>query len=175
MNPSSDEPRGSLRWPRWLGRPQPRRTSPAASAGPVPAGQDQDGGTGGGIGLALAHAGECSEAHLTCPGADRLIATRQERHPVARAADSWPIAWGGPAIQLSSADRHRPAIRQRLQIAETPHGHIKHNMGLRQLSVRGKRKASAEWEFICAVHNLFKALRTCDLIVVSAPGQHQAD
>ena len=52
------------------------------------------------------------------------------------------------------------AYRQRGHIAETPHGHIKHNMGLRQLSVRGKRKASAEWEFICAVHNLFKALST---------------
>jgi hypothetical protein len=31
-------------------------------------------------------------------------------------------------------------------------------MGLRQLSLRGKAKASAEWTFICGVHNLFKAL-----------------
>jgi hypothetical protein len=31
-------------------------------------------------------------------------------------------------------------------------------MGIRQLSVRGKPRASAEWTFICAVHNLFKAL-----------------
>jgi Transposase DDE domain len=52
------------------------------------------------------------------------------------------------------------AYRQRGHIAETPHGHIKHNMGFRQLSVRGKRKASAEWTFACAVHNLFKALST---------------
>ena len=52
------------------------------------------------------------------------------------------------------------AYRQRGHIAETPHGHIKHNMGIRQLSVHGKTKASAEWEFICAVHNLFKALST---------------
>jgi hypothetical protein len=29
---------------------------------------------------------------------------------------------------------------------------------LRQLSIRGKPRASAEWMFICAVHNLFKAL-----------------
>jgi len=50
------------------------------------------------------------------------------------------------------------AYRQRGHIAETPYGHIKHNMGLRQLSMRGKRKASAEWAFACAVHNLFKAL-----------------
>ena len=46
------------------------------------------------------------------------------------------------------------AYRQRGHIAETPHGHIKHNMGIRQLSVRGKPKAGAEWTFICAVHNL---------------------
>jgi DDE family transposase len=52
------------------------------------------------------------------------------------------------------------ACRQRGPIAETPHGHIKHNMGLRQLSVRGKAKASAGWKFICAVRNLFKALST---------------
>jgi hypothetical protein len=31
-------------------------------------------------------------------------------------------------------------------------------MGIRQLSVRGKPEAAAEWKFICAVHNLFKAL-----------------
>jgi hypothetical protein len=33
-------------------------------------------------------------------------------------------------------------------------------MGIRQLSMRGKPKASAEWKFICAVHNLFKAPST---------------
>ena len=33
-------------------------------------------------------------------------------------------------------------------------------MGLRQLSVRGKPKASAEWTFACAICNLFKAIST---------------
>lgn len=50
--------------------------------------------------------------------------------------------------------------RHRGHIAETPHGHIKHNMGFRQLSMRGKRKAAAEWTFAAAVHNLSKALTT---------------
>jgi len=36
-------------------------------------------------------------------------------------------------------------------------------MGFRQLSVRGKPQAAAEWTFICAVHNLFKALTTGNL------------
>jgi hypothetical protein len=52
------------------------------------------------------------------------------------------------------------AYRHRGHIAETPHGHIKHNMGLRPLSVRGMAKAAAEWTFICAGHDLFKALTT---------------
>jgi transposase len=123
--------------------------------------QQQDG-----IGLALADAGYCSEANLTCPGPDRLIAVGKGRdlEKAARDPDNDGPGWGGPAIQ---AMRERlktedgiAAYRQRGHIAETPHGHIKHNMGLRQLSVRGKRKATAEWEFICAVHNLFKALST---------------
>jgi hypothetical protein len=41
-----------------------------------------------------------------------------------------------------------------------PHGHIKHNMGLRQLSLRGKPRAAAEWTFTCAIYNLFKAITT---------------
>ena len=52
------------------------------------------------------------------------------------------------------------AYRQRGHIAETPHGHLKHNMRFRQLSVRGKPKASAEWRFACTVHNLVKAITT---------------
>jgi transposase len=138
---------------------------PAASPRPDPGGQDRDGGPGGGIGLALADAGYCSEANLTCPGPDRLIAVgkRRDLEKAARGQDTGPD-WGGPATQ---AMRERlktedgiAAYRQRGHIAETPHGHIKHNMGFRQLSVRGKRKASAEWTFACAVHNLFKALST---------------
>ena len=50
------------------------------------------------------------------------------------------------------------AYRQRSHIAETPHGNIKPNMSFRQLSVRGKPKAAAEWQFTCAVCNLFKAI-----------------
>jgi transposase len=138
---------------------------PAAGPRPDPGGQDPGGGPGGGIGLALADAGYCSEANLTCPGPDRLIAVGKRRNleKAARGQDTGPD-WGGPAVQamrqrLKTADGIA-AYRQRGHIAETPHGHIKHNMGIRQLSVRGKRKASAEWTFACAVHNLFKALST---------------
>jgi transposase len=125
-------------------------------------GQDHDAG----IGLVLADAGYCSEHNLTCPGPDRLIATGKGRdlEKAARDPDSGGPGWGGPAVQAMrrrlKTDDGIAAYRQRGHIAETPHGNIKHNMGFRQLSVRGKRKASAEWEFTCAVHNLFKALST---------------
>jgi transposase len=137
---------------------------PASGPDPAPdpgGGQQDDGG----IGLALSDSGYCSEANLTCPGPDRLIAVgkRRDLEKAARGQDTGP-GWGGPAVQAMrdrlKTDDGITAYRQRGHIAETPHGHIKHNMGLRQLSVRGKAKASAEWKFICAVHNLFKALST---------------
>ena len=126
----------------------------------------QDGGSRDqdGIGLALADAGYCSEHNLTCPGPDRLIAVGKGRdlEKAARDPGSDDPGWGGPAIQAMRERLKTPdgiaAYRHRGHIAETPHGHIKHNMGLRQLSVRGKRKASAEWTLAAAVHNLFKAL-----------------
>jgi len=136
-----------------------RPASPAPGPDPDPGGQQDDGG----IGLALSDSGYCSEANLTCPGPNRLIAVgkRRDLEKAARGQDTGPD-WGGEAVQAMrerlKTEDGMEACRQRGHIAETPHGHIKHNMGLRQLSVRGKPKASAEWTFICAVHNLFKAL-----------------
>jgi transposase len=131
-------------------------------------GPGRDGGSQqqDGIELALADAGYCSEHNLTCPGPDRLIATGKGRdlEKAARDPGSGSPDWGGPVIQAMRERLKTPegiaAYRHRGHIAETPHGHIKHNMGFRQLSVRGKRKASAEWTFAAAVHNLFKAIST---------------
>jgi transposase len=129
-------------------------------------GQEDSGPGSGGIALVLADAGYCSEANLTCPGPDRLIATGKGRdlEKAARDPGSPGPGWGGPAIQAMRERLKTPdgiaAYRHRGHIAETPHGHIKHNMGLRQLSVRGKPRAAAEWTFAATVHNLFKALTT---------------
>jgi hypothetical protein len=60
------------------------------------------------------------------------------------------------AARLAAPDG-MAAYRQRGRIAETPHGRIKHNMRLRQLSVRGIRKAAGEWTFACAACNLMMA------------------
>jgi hypothetical protein len=122
---------------------------------------DQD---ASGIGLVLADAGYCSEDNLTTPGPDRLIATgkRRDLEKAARSQDQASRERAGPAT-IAMAERLKTedgitAYRQRGHIAETPHGHIKHNMGFRQLTMRGKPEASAEWTFACAVHNLFKAI-----------------
>jgi transposase len=121
---------------------------------------------GGGepIGLLLADAGYLSEANLTLPGPDRLIATGKTRGLARTAAD--PRRSGGtargPAVLAMAArlttDTAIQAYKQRGHIAETPHGHIKHNMGFRQLSVRGLPRATAEWTLTATVHNLFKAI-----------------
>jgi transposase len=137
---------------------------PDASPVAEPASQDHDGDPGGGIELVLADAGYCSEHNLTCPGPDRLIATGKGRdlEKAARDPGTDDPGWGGPAIQamrgrLKTGDGIA-GYRHRGHIAETPHGNIKQNMSFRQLSMRGKRKASAEWTFTATVHNLFKAL-----------------
>ena len=122
------------------------------------------GGHAGGIGLILADAGYCSEHNLTIGGPDRLIAIGKQRdlEKAARSQQRAGRERAGPAT-MAMAERLKTedgitAYRQRGHIAETPHGHIKHNMRFRQLSVRGTTKASAEWAFTCAVANLFKAI-----------------
>jgi transposase len=116
------------------------------------------------IGLFLADAGYLSEHNLTTGGPDRLIATGKTRDIEHAARDGQAATSGrtSPATLAMATRLATPdglaAYRQRSHIAETPHGHIKHNMRYRQLPVRGTPKATAEWQFVCAVHNLFKAI-----------------
>ncbi len=162
---------------------QPASTAPdatAAGAGSPPAAgehaaagdddapaacQPAAGGQDSPIKLFLSDAGYLSEHNLTLPGPDRLIATGKHR-TLERAArgDGQAAAPASAAVTAMTARLATQdgitAYRQRSHIAETPHGNIKHNMRFRQLSVRGKPKAAAEWKFTCAVHNLFKAITT---------------
>lgn len=153
---------------------QPMTAAAAAAAAlmaphrpPAPGGEPDPGG--GTIGLVLADAGYCSEDNLTCAGPDRLIAVgrRRDLEKAARAGGGDADRDGeeaGTALAAMAArlatDDGITAYRRRGHIAETPHGHIKHNMGIRHLTMRGKTKASAEWTFTCAVHNLLKAIST---------------
>ncbi len=125
---------------------QPMTTAAQAAAALIaahrPAGRAGDGQ----IGLVLADAGYLSEHNLTCDGPDRLIATGKRRHleHAARNPGPEPPASAGPATQQMAArlktEDGIAAYRHRGHIAETPHGHIKHDMRFRQLSLRGKRK-----------------------------------
>jgi predicted regulator of Ras-like GTPase activity (Roadblock/LC7/MglB family) len=123
------------------------------------------GGPGTGeIGLALADAGYLSKANLACDGPDRLIATGKRRDLEKAARTAAGGSDGGDddgAIAAMAARLAAPggiaAYRMRGHIAETSHGNIKHNLGIRRLTMRGTRKASGEWTFIAAVHNLAKA------------------
>jgi hypothetical protein len=116
------------------------------------------------IGLLLADAGYCSEHNLTTRGPDRLIAVGKHRglEHAARRGGAAGRHRAAPAAQAMAGrlktEDGLTAYRQRGHIAETPHGHIKHNMGFRQLSVRGKTGTAAEWAFTAAVHNLLKAI-----------------
>jgi transposase len=136
----------------------------AAAAAMAAAGGPGDGA----IGLVLADAGYLSEANLAAPGPDRLIATGKHRdlEKAARAADPQepgqaagqdlpPIA--AMAARLATQEGIA-AYRRRGHIGETFHGDLKHNMGIRRLSVRGAARASGEWTFAAAVRNLRKAI-----------------
>lgn len=48
----------------------------------------------------------------------------------------------------------RDAYRRRKAIVEAPNAWIKHVMGFRNFSMRGLRKAAAEWKLVCAALNL---------------------
>jgi transposase len=121
----------------------------------------------GPIGLVLADAGYCSDRNLTCAGPDRLIAAgkRRDLEKNARAGggdgnkEQPGTAIAATRARLATEDGIT-ACRRRGHIAETPHGDIKHNTGLRHLSLRGIRKAAAEWTFACAVRNLRNAIST---------------
>ena len=149
---------------------------------PAPASPDAAPEPASGIGLALTDAGYLSRHNLTCPGPDRLIATGKRRDLEKTARDTAAAqddgqdddVIGAMAARLATDDGIT-AYRQRGHIAETPHGDIKHNMRFRQLSLRGKRKAAAEWKFTCAVRNLRTAISSGHLTLdaldaLDAPG-----
>ena len=49
--------------------------------------------------------------------------------------------------------------RKRKWVAEQVIGQIKGGLGFRELTMRGKEFARAQWLFACAVHNVMKAVR----------------
>ena len=110
------------------------------------------------IGIQLADAGYCSEANLSLPGPDRLIATGKHRDLGKAAA---PVNGHGGDLAPAMAARlaaypGQAAYHHRGPLAEGPFGNIKHNHGFRRFSMRGLPRANGEWAFQNTVTNLLK-------------------
>lgn len=117
------------------------------------------------IGVLLADAGYLTEANLTAPGPERLIAIGKHAAVSKAAADKpadGPPPPGATPKEVMSHRLRTPVgaalYGLRSHIAETPFGHAKHNLGFRRFSSRGQQRASAEFTFHAIVHNLFKAI-----------------
>ena len=160
-------------------RRRPDHRPPARPPRALPR-RDQDRRQQTGIGLLLADAGYLSEDNLTAAGPHRLIATgkhrdleKTARQAAARDPPQTARRQRGPIAAMAArlaTEEGITAYRKRGHIAETPHGHIKHNIGIRQLSTRGLPKASAEWTFAATVHNLLKAITTGHLTQAALAG-----
>lgn len=76
-------------------------------------------------------------------------------------ASRW--ARNGPLLERLRAQSQRPeaqaVYRRRQGIVEPIFGQIKQCRGFRQFLLRGLRKVNAEWQIICATHNLLKLYR----------------
>jgi len=102
-----------------------------------------------------------NEARL--PGIELLVAADREKHGTKAPAPS------GPAPETASATekmRHklltpegRAIYAQRKAVVEPVFGQIKEARGFRRFLLRGLEKVRAEWQLICATHNLLKLYR----------------
>jgi hypothetical protein len=114
--------------------------------------------------LELADAGYCSEANLTAPGHDRLIATQKD-HKQRRAARELGLADGPPPPGLTATEEMEHLLRtpqgataykQRSSIIEPVFGDRKHNRQFRSFRRRGLNAARSEWAFIHLAGNILK-------------------
>jgi transposase len=113
------------------------------------------------IGTALADNGYCSDANLTAPGPDRLIATGKSR-TIHTAATTNPAS-GTPPDDATPIDRmdHRlrtpdgaTLYKQRAATVEPVNGHLKDRIGLRQFLLRGLDACRAELTLAATANNL---------------------
>ena len=115
------------------------------------------------IELELADAGYCSEANLTCPGPDRLIATQKD-HKQRRAARELSHTTGPPPDgtpieemeHLLRTPQGAAAYKQRSSLIEPVFGDRKHNREIRRFRRRGINAARSEWAFIHLAGNIRK-------------------
>jgi transposase len=122
-----------------------------------------------------ADAGYFSEANVAlaqAAGSDAFIPPDRDSHGVAPGAGP-PASnrQGAPSQQMR--EKLRTALgeaiyRRRKTIVEPVFAYIKAPRGFRQISLRGQRRAAAEWAIICLTHNLLKLFRQRRLALANA-------
>src|ERR1019366_3678888 len=116
---------------------------------------------------ATADNGYFSEANVTdaqLQEIDLLVAPDRQKH-----SEKPPTTTGPPPSDASVAEQMRHKLRtpegqaiyrQRKAVVEPVFGQIKEARGFRRFRLRGLGKVQAEWQLICATHNLLKLFRS---------------
>lgn len=96
-------------------------------------------------------------ACATCPLRAKCVSEKNRAGRTVRRDEQSP-----ERARLAAKMRTEPAqaiYNQRMRIAETPFGLIKHVLGLRQFLLRGLEKVKTEWRWTCLAVNLDKLAR----------------
>ena len=116
---------------------------------------------------ATADAGYFSEKSVTdakLEGIELFVGSDRQKH-----GEEVPGATGPPPPEMKVAAQMRHKLRtaegravyqMRKAIVEPVFGQIKEGRGFRRFLLRGRAKVEAEWQFICATHNLLKLFRS---------------
>jgi transposase len=111
-----------------------------------------------GIGVIVEDAGYHSEANLTAPGPDRLIAGGKTRDLRRRPPADGPPPSDATPLQANAhrlaTPRGRAAYKRRAPDVEGLHASLKDNGGLRRFSLRGLHNATSEFLLAGLAHNL---------------------
>jgi transposase len=87
-------------------------------------------------------------AHCLKPGEDRRTLV----------VEAGQLLLGEMRARLKNPEK-QAIYRKRKWVAEQPIGQIKEGMGFRGVTMRGDDYARGQWLFVCAVHNVMKAVR----------------
>jgi transposase len=110
------------------------------------------------IGVLVEDAGYHSDANLSAPGPDRLIADGKTRDLARCQSASGPPPAGATAVEANAhrlrTPEGRAAYKRRAPDVEGLHASLKDNGGLRRFSLRGLHNATSEFLFAGLAHNL---------------------